>query len=87
MHKVKKNEGASQRPWLKSYTAGVPENISYERLCMPEILERSAREHPDAKILRYQNGDIYEEPEKKPAKADDSADRIADMIKQRILDK
>jgi len=29
------------------------------------------REHPDAKILRYQNGDIYEEPEKKPAKADD----------------
>jgi long-chain acyl-CoA synthetase len=32
------------KPWLKSYEKGVPENIKYEELTMPDYLEKSAKE-------------------------------------------
>ena len=44
------------KPWLKSYEKGVPENIKYEELSMPDYLEKSAKEFPDntAMIFRVQ---------------------------------
>jgi len=35
------------KPWLKSYEKGVPENIKYEELTMPDYLEKSAKDFPD----------------------------------------
>jgi len=32
------------KPWLKSYEKGVPEFVDYEEICMPDILDRSARD-------------------------------------------
>ena len=34
------------KPWLKSYEKGVPESIKYEELCMPDYLEKSAKDFP-----------------------------------------
>ncbi|MBN2397521.1 MAG: long-chain fatty acid--CoA ligase [Deltaproteobacteria bacterium] len=39
------------KPWLKAYQAGVPECIGYEEICLPEILERTAREFPEREAL------------------------------------
>ena len=35
------------KPWLKSYEKGVPENITYEELTMPDYLEKAAKDFPD----------------------------------------
>ncbi|KQC09192.1 MAG: long-chain fatty acid--CoA ligase [Smithella sp. SDB] len=35
------------KPWLKSYEKSVPESIKYEELCMPDYLEKSAKDFPD----------------------------------------
>jgi len=35
------------KPWLKSYEKGVPENIKYEELTMPDYLEKSAKDFPN----------------------------------------
>jgi long-chain acyl-CoA synthetase len=35
------------KPWLKSYEKGVPENVKYEELTMPDYLEKSAKDFPD----------------------------------------
>jgi long-chain acyl-CoA synthetase len=35
------------KPWLKFYEKGVPENIKYEELTMPDYLEKSAKDFPD----------------------------------------
>jgi len=40
--------------WLKSYEKGVPEFIDYEKVCMPEYLDRSAGEFPDRDALVFQ---------------------------------
>ena len=42
------------KPWLKSYEKGVPETISYEEICMPDILDRTAKEFPDNTALIFQ---------------------------------
>jgi len=42
------------KPWLKSYDKGVPEHIQYEEICMPDILERSAKRFPDRMALNFQ---------------------------------
>jgi long-chain acyl-CoA synthetase len=41
------------KPWLKSYEQGVPENINYEEICLPDILDRSAKEFPENKALIF----------------------------------
>jgi long-chain acyl-CoA synthetase len=41
----------TDKPWLKVYQAGIPEYIEYEQICLPEILERSAREFPEREAL------------------------------------
>ena len=42
------------KPWLKSYEKGVPASINYEEICMPDILDRTAREFPDKTALIFQ---------------------------------
>jgi long-chain acyl-CoA synthetase len=42
------------KPWLKSYERGVPATINYEEICMPDILDRTAREFPDKTALIFQ---------------------------------
>ncbi len=34
------------QPWLAHYERGVPENIDYEQITLPEYLENSARQYP-----------------------------------------
>lgn len=43
------------RPWLKHYDPGVPANISYEDVPVPQFLERAAATHPDAVALMFLN--------------------------------
>ena len=42
------------KPWLAFYEKGVPEKIDYEKVCLPEFLERSASEFPDNMALLFQ---------------------------------
>ena len=42
------------KPWLKSYEKGVPETIQYEEICMPDILDRSAKTFPGNTALVFQ---------------------------------
>jgi len=42
------------KPWLKSYEKGVPETIQYEEICMPDILDRTAKKFPGNTALVFQ---------------------------------
>lgn len=42
------------KPWLKSYDKGVPGEIKYEPLSLPEVLERTASQFPDRVALIFQ---------------------------------
>jgi len=42
------------KPWLSHYEKGVPQEIDYEKICLPAILERSADEFPDNMALMFQ---------------------------------
>jgi long-chain acyl-CoA synthetase len=42
------------KPWVTSYEKDVPEKIEYEEICLPEILERSARRFPNKMALLFQ---------------------------------
>ncbi|MBW2595651.1 MAG: long-chain fatty acid--CoA ligase [Deltaproteobacteria bacterium] len=42
------------KPWLKSYEKGVPEFVDYEEVCMPDYLDRSARDFPEMAALIFQ---------------------------------
>jgi long-chain acyl-CoA synthetase len=43
-----------EKLWLKSYEKGVPEFIKYEEICMPDILDRSAKQFADKPALLFQ---------------------------------
>jgi len=43
----------SERPWLQSYTVGVPQKITFEELCIPDFLERAARDFPKNVALSF----------------------------------
>ena len=43
-----------EKPWLKSYEKGVPEFIKYEEICMPDILDRTAKQFADKPALIFQ---------------------------------
>ena len=45
---------AAERPWLKFYEKGVPANVEYEEICLPDILDRSAQMFPDTMALLFQ---------------------------------
>ena len=42
------------KPWLSFYEEGVPENVDYEEICLPAILERSVKDYPDNMALLFQ---------------------------------
>jgi long-chain acyl-CoA synthetase len=42
------------KPWLGSYEKGVPATINYEETCMPDILDRTAKEFPEKTALIFQ---------------------------------
>jgi len=42
------------RPWLKFYEEGVPAQIDYEEICLPAILEKTARDFPDKTALIFE---------------------------------
>lgn len=44
---------SEKKPWLLSYPLGVPEKIQYENLCIPEFLERAARNYPTNVALSF----------------------------------
>jgi len=41
----------ANKPWLAHYERGVPENIDYEQITLPEYLESSARKYPERTAL------------------------------------
>jgi long-chain acyl-CoA synthetase len=43
-----------KKPWLKSYEKGVPEAVSYEDICMPDILDRTAKQFAERPALVFQ---------------------------------
>ena len=43
-----------EKLWLKSYEKGVPEFVKYEEICMPDILDRTAKQFPDKPALLFQ---------------------------------
>ena len=44
----------ADKPWIAHYEEGVKANLEYEEACLPEFLERSAREFPDTMALTFQ---------------------------------
>ena len=43
-----------EKPWLKYYDQGVPTNVDYQQICLPEILEKSAGSFPGRMALLFQ---------------------------------
>jgi len=42
------------KPWLASYEKGVPENLDFEEVYLPDFLEKSATKFPDNMALLFQ---------------------------------
>jgi long-chain acyl-CoA synthetase len=42
------------KPWLANYESGVPEDVQYETICLPDCLRRSAKAFPDKMALTFQ---------------------------------
>ena len=42
------------KPWLASYENGVPEKITYQEICLPDILKRTAGKFPDKAALLFE---------------------------------
>jgi long-chain acyl-CoA synthetase len=42
------------QPWLVSYEKGVPEKITYQEICLPDILKRTAGKFPDKTALLFE---------------------------------
>ncbi len=62
------------KPWLKHYADGVPGEIEFEELCLPDFLERSAKRYPDHDALLFQDDKMsYKELK-------DKVDRLATCL-------
>lgn len=46
--------GNADKPWLNSYAKGIPETVTFEKTCLPEFLERSARKFPNNMAILFQ---------------------------------
>jgi len=44
----------ADKPWLQHYDEGVPSKMTYEEICLPEMLERSTERFPNHKALIFQ---------------------------------
>jgi len=43
-----------KKPWLASYQNGVPEKITYQQICLPQILEKTAEQFPNQTAFIFQ---------------------------------
>lgn len=50
--KSKKNS-YENRPWVKSYAKGVPSELYFDEITIPEILKRSAKDYPELMALNF----------------------------------
>jgi len=55
---VSNKEIYQKKPWLSSYSEGVPEKVEYENLCLPDYLERSTKGYPDNTALIFQGYEL-----------------------------
>ena len=62
------------KPWLKHYADGVTEEIEFEELCLPDILERAAKRYPDKDAL------IFKEDKMSFKELKDKVDRLATCL-------
>jgi long-chain acyl-CoA synthetase len=62
------------KPWLKHYADGVTEEIAFEELCLPDILERTAKRYPDKDAL------IFKEDKMSFKELKDKVDRLATCL-------
>jgi len=62
------------KPWLKHYADGVTEEIEFEELCLPDILERTAKRYPDKDAL------IFKEDKMSFKELKDKVDRLATCL-------
>lgn len=46
------------RPWLAHYDTNVPESIVYEETCVPDFLDRSARNYPNRTAFSFQGHSV-----------------------------
>lgn len=46
------------KPWVAHYEKNVPEFIDYEQICIPDFLERTAKNFPDRMALSFQGYEI-----------------------------
>ncbi len=46
------------KPWVAHYEKNVPEFIDYEEICIPDFLERTAKNFPDRMALSFQGYEI-----------------------------
>jgi long-chain acyl-CoA synthetase len=51
---VTKEIAYRDKPWLSSYERGVLEKVDYEEACLPEFLDKTAREFPENMALLFQ---------------------------------
>jgi long-chain acyl-CoA synthetase len=62
------------RPWLQHYDPGVPRNVKFEDVTVPQFLERAAANHPDVTAVMFLNGRLtYRELK-------DQVDRLATAL-------
>jgi len=62
------------RPWLQHYDPGVPRNVTFEAVPVPQFLERAAATHPETTALVFLNGRLtYRELK-------DQVDRLATAL-------
>lgn len=62
------------KPWLKHYADGVTEEIEFEELCLPDILERAAKRYPDKDAL------LFKEDKMSFKELKDKVDRLATFL-------
>jgi len=62
------------KPWLKHYADGVTEEIEFEELCLPDILERAAKRYPDKDAL------VFKEDKMSFKELKDKVDRLATFL-------
>lgn len=62
------------KPWLKHYADGVTEEIEFEELCLPDILERAAKRYPDKDAL------LFKEDKMSFKELKDKVDRLATCL-------
>jgi len=62
------------KPWLKHYADGVTEEIEFEELCLPDILERAAKRYPDKDAL------VFKEDKMSFKELKDKVDRLATCL-------